>query len=244
MLESVIDILPRLLDGLSKTLILLVVSSILSFPFAVLMALAYLSSNRIASGIAKSYLMIFRGTPALVQLYFIYYGFSMSAWMRDSWAWVLFESAWFCGVFALTLNTAAYQTEIFRGALQAVPTGLVDAARSLGLSRLQLFFLIRFPAAFRLALPAYGNELILLAKATSIVSTITILDLMGTAKLIYTETFDPFAPLLTAGALYLLLVWGMQLAMSGIEHYFMPHMRHDLRQPRGSQMVKLRRQTR
>jgi octopine/nopaline transport system permease protein len=244
MLESVIDILPRLLDGLSKTLILLVMSSTLSFPLAVVMAVAYLSSNRLASGIAKTYLVIFRGTPALVQLYFIYYGFSMSEWMRESWSWVLFESAWFCGVLALTLNTAAYQTEIFRGALQAVSTGMVDAARSLGLSRLQLFFLVRFPAAIRLALPAYGNELILLAKATSIVSTITILDLMGMAKLIYTETFDPFAPLLTAAALYLLLVWGMQLAVSGVEIYLMPHMRHDLRQPPGSRLFKLGRQTR
>jgi octopine/nopaline transport system permease protein len=132
----------------------------------------------------------------------------------------------------LTLNTAAYQAEIFRGALQVVPSAQIDAAWSLGLSKNMTFWLVRVPEAFRLSLPGYGNELILLLKATSIVSTITILDLLGTAKLIYTETFDPITPLLLAAAIYLILVWLLQLGLSAVEWWLMPHMRDALRAKR------------
>jgi ABC-type arginine/histidine transport system permease subunit len=130
------------------------------------------------------------------------------------------------------LNTAAYQAEIFRGALQVVPSTQIDAAWSLGLSKSMTFWLVRVPEAFRISLPGYGNELILLLKATSIVSTITILDLLGTAKLIYTETFDPITPLLLAAAIYLLLVWLLQMGISTIEWWLMPHMRDSLRAKR------------
>jgi len=226
------DLLPdmwlRLLEGLGRTLILLAGAAVLSFPVALAMAVARLSRRRPLRWLSQSYVFVFRGTPALVQLYFFYYGFSMSETMRQSWAWEFFESAWFCGILALTLNTGAYQTEILRGALRAIPRDQLDAARSLALSDRKVFWLVRLPMAIRLGLPAYGNEMILLAKATSIVSTITILDLMGTAKLIYTETFDPFAPLLSAAALYLILVWAMQRAVSAAEWWLMPHMRAQL----------------
>jgi octopine/nopaline transport system permease protein len=229
MLEAAWEMLPRLLEGLGKSLILLFASALLSFPIALGMALARLSRSRLWSGISSFYVFIFRGTPALVQLYFVYYGFAMSETLRGTWAWQLFESAWFCGILALTLNTGAYQTEIFRGALEAVPRDQIEGARAIALSERLVFWLVRLPIAFRLGLPAYGNEMILVAKATSIVSTITILDLMGTAKLIYTETFDPFTPLLTAAALYLVLVWAMQAVVSAIEWWLMPHMRDRLR---------------
>jgi len=135
-----------------------------------------------------------------VQLFFVYYGFSMSAFMRETWAWYFFENAWFCSIFALTLNTAAYQAEIFRGALQVVPSAQIDAAWSLGLSKNMTFWLVRVPEAFRLSLPGYGNELILLLKATSIVSTITILDLLGTAKLIVHGDIRPHHTFIAGGS--------------------------------------------
>jgi His/Glu/Gln/Arg/opine family amino acid ABC transporter permease subunit len=225
MLEAAWEMLPRLLEGLGRTVLLLFACVALSLPLALGFALAQLSRSPALQYLSSAYVFVFRGVPALVQLFFVYYGFSMSETLRDSWAWYFFESAWFCGIFALTLNSGAYQTEIFRGALQAVSRDLLDAARSLGLSRAQVFWLIHVPEAFRLALPAYGNELVLLAKASSIVSTITILDLLGTAKLIYTETFDPFTPLLAAAVLYLLLVLAIQGAVSGIEWWLMPERR-------------------
>ena len=225
MLEAAWEILPRLLDGLGRTVLLLFTCTLLSLPLALGLALAQISQNRLLRWFSEFYVFIFRGVPALVQLFFVYYGFSMSETLRESWAWYFFQSAWFCGVFALTLNTSAYQVVIFRGGFLAVPSTILDAARSLALSRQQVFWLVHLPGAFRLALPAYGIELVLLAKATSIVSTITILDLLGTARLIYTETFDPFTPLLTAGALYLLLVWAMQWAITGMEWWLLPHIR-------------------
>jgi His/Glu/Gln/Arg/opine family amino acid ABC transporter permease subunit len=229
MVDVMAAMLPRLLDGALNTLIVMVTCTILSLPLALVVAVSRLSSHEFLSRAAGAYVFVFRGTPALVQLFFVYYGFSMSATMRESWAWYFFQNAWFCSIFALTLNTAAYQAEIFRGALQVVPSTQIDAAWSLGLSKSMTFWLVRVPEAFRLSLPGYGNELILLLKATSIVSTITILDLLGTAKLIYTETFDPITPLLLAAAIYLVLVWLLQLGLSAVEWWLMPHMRDALR---------------
>jgi His/Glu/Gln/Arg/opine family amino acid ABC transporter permease subunit len=229
MVEIIAAMLPRLLDGAVSTLIVMVTCTILSLPLALAIAVSRLSSHGFLSRAASAYVFVFRGTPALVQLFFVYYGFSMSAFMRETWAWYFFQNAWFCSIFALTLNTAAYQAEIFRGALQVVPSTQIDAAWSLGLSKNMTFWLVRVPEAFRLSLPGYGNELILLLKATSIVSTITILDLLGTAKLIYTETFDPITPLLLAGGIYLVLVWLLQLGLSAVEWWLMPHMRDVLR---------------
>ena len=229
MVEVVAAMLPRLLEGALNTLIVMVTCTFLSLPLALVIAVSRLSSHELLSRAAGAYVFLFRGTPALVQLFFVYYGFSMSATMRETWAWYFFQNAWFCAIFALTLNTAAYQAEIFRGALQVVPSSHIDAAWSLGLSKNMTFWLVRVPEAFRLSLPGYGNELILLLKATSIVSTITILDLLGTAKLIYTETFDPITPLLLAAAIYLALVWLLQLGLSAAEWWLMPHMRDSLR---------------
>jgi His/Glu/Gln/Arg/opine family amino acid ABC transporter permease subunit len=225
MFDAAWEMLPRLLDGLQRTVFVLFACALLSLPLALALSLAQLSGYRLLRWTSQFYVFIFRGIPALVQLFFVYYGFSMSETLRATWAWYFFQSAWFCGIFALTLNTTAYQVVIFRGALLAVPGNLLDAARALGLSRRQVFWLVHLPGAFRLALPAYGIELVLLAKATSIVSTITILDLLGMAKLIYTETFDPFTPLLTAAALYLVLVWTIQSAITGMERWLLPHMR-------------------
>jgi octopine/nopaline transport system permease protein len=229
MLEQSIAMLPRLLDGMSKTLLLLAVAAVLSLPIALAMAVARLSRYRTLRYISAGYVFVFRGTPALVQLYFLYYGLSMSAMVRGSWAWDYLQNEWFCAIVALTLNTGAYQTEIFRGGLRNIPRDQMDAARSLALSSRQVFWLVRLPITFRYSLPAYGNELVLLAKATSIVSTITILDLLGMARLIYAETFDPFTPLLTAAVLYVILVWAMQWTVSRIEWWMNPHMRDQLR---------------
>src|SRR5262245_38659597 len=232
MIEVIAAMLPRLLDGALNTLIVMVSCTILSLPLALVIAVARLSSHELLSRAAGAYVFVFRGTPALVQLFFVYYGFSMSETMRETWAWYFFQNAWFCSIFALTLNTAAYQAEIFRGALQVVPATQLDAAWSLGLSKSMTFWLVRVPEAFRISLPGYGNELSLLLRATSIVSTIRILNLLGNAKLIYTDTFDPITPLLLAADIYLLLVWLLQLGLSAIEWWLMPHMRDALRAKR------------
>jgi len=222
------NILPMLLDGLQLTILLLFLSAIGGIIVAIPMALAWRANNRFLYSISYVYVFVFRGTPALVQLFFIYYGLAQFEYFRNSIFWVIFNEPFWCGLFALSLNTGAYTTEILRGALKAVPQGEVEAALALGLNKFQIFKAIELPIAFRIALPAYGNELILLAKATSIVSTITLMDLMGMAKLLYTESFDPFAPLLTAGFLYLGLIFIITQIILILEYILFPLRREDM----------------
>lgn len=204
-----IEVLQRLLDAAGITLILLFVCAAFGLLIAIPMGLARLSRNRFLYLLSTAFVFVFRGTPALVQLYFFYYGVAQLAFVREGFLWSIFQDPWWCAIIALSLNTGAYTTEIVRGALMTVATEFVEAGKALALSRRKLFFLIRMPLAVRVALPAYGNELVLLMKGTSIVSTITILDLMGEAKFIYTQTFDPFVPMFTAAGIYLVIGLGI-----------------------------------
>ena len=205
----VLEVSQRLVDAAGITLILVFVCAAFGLVIAVPMGLARLSRNRVLYLVSTGFTFVFRGTPGLVQLYFLYYGVARLEFVRESFLWIILQSPWWCAIIALSLNTSAYTAEIVRGSLMTVPTGPIEAAKSLGLSGARLFFLVRAPLAIRVALPAYGNELVLLVKGTSIVSTITILDLMGEAKLIYTQTFDPFVPMFTAAGIYLIIGLGV-----------------------------------
>ena len=144
--------------------------------------------------------------PLLVQLFLIYYGSGQyRMFLEDIGLWVAFREPWFCAILALTLNTAAYGSEIIRGGVQSVPWGEVEAARAIGMSRSLLFRRIIFPIAMRQALPGYGNEVILMVKATSLASTITILEVTGEAKKIIAATWSPIEIFIIAGAIYLFL---------------------------------------
>lgn len=204
-----VDVLQRLLDAAGITFVLMFSCAAFGLLIAIPMGLARLSRNQSIYLFATGFTFVFRGTPGLVQLYFLYYGVARLEFVRESVLWVVLQSPWWCAIIALSLNTGAYTAEIVRGSLGAVPVDLIEAAKSLGLAGRKLFFLVRLPLAVRIALPAYGNELVLLMKGTSIVSTITILDLMGEAKLIYTETFDPFVPMFTAAGIYLVIGLGV-----------------------------------
>lgn len=204
-----IEVLQRLLDAAGITFVLTFSCAAFGLLIAIPMGLARLSKNRLLYFFSTGFTFVFRGTPGLVQLYFLYYGVARLEFVRESVLWTVLQSPWWCAIIALSLNTGAYTTEIVRGSLMTVPTDLIEAAKSIGLAGRKLFFLVRLPLAVRIALPAYGNELVLLMKGTSIVSTITILDLMGEAKLIYTETFDPFVPMFTAAAIYLVIGLGV-----------------------------------
>jgi octopine/nopaline transport system permease protein len=205
----VIEVLQRLLDAAGITLVLTFSCAAFGLLVAIPMGLARLSDNRLIYLVSTGFTFLFRGTPGLVQLYFLYYGVARLEFVRESVLWTVLQSPWWCAIIALSLNTGAYTTEIVRGSLMTVPVEQIEAAKSIGLAGRKLFFLIRLPLAVRIALPTYGNELVLLMKGTSIVSTITILDLMGEAKLIYTETFDPFVPMFTAAGIYLVLGLGV-----------------------------------
>lgn len=204
--DFLIQILPRLLNGFGTTIGLLIPSAVGGACIGVAMALAGISKCRILRSVSQVYRAIFRSIPGLVVLYFIYYGIAQIEMIRQSFLWVVLKQPYWCGWLALTINDGAFTAELLYGALKAVPRNYLQASSALGMSRLKTLWLIRMPIALRLVFPAYTTELIFLTKTTSIVSTITILDLMGTADIIYKETFDPFVPLITAGMLYLLLI--------------------------------------
>ena len=156
---------------------------------------------------AYGYIFFFRGTPLLVQIFLAYYGLSQFESLRDTgWLWneVLSKPYW-CAIIAFSLNTAAYIAEILRGAIQAVPKGEVEAAQALGLSRATQYRKVILPRAFRIMLPAYGNEVILMLKGSALASTIPLLDLMGATRSVIARTYMTMEFFLLAGVLYLLI---------------------------------------
>ena len=182
--ELMIETFPKLLAGSLITIQLVTISLIIGFCLAIGLALLRLSKNSFLNFFAKTYVFYFRGTPLLVQIFLIYYGIGQFELVRESFVWIFFKDAYWCCILALTLNTCAYSSEIIRGGIQSVPFGQIESARSTGMSRFLLYRRIILPIAFRQALPAYGNEMILMVKATSLVSTITIMDITGIARLI------------------------------------------------------------
>ena len=195
---------PEILGGLPDTLTLVGASLAIGFVVAVAVAMARLSPYFVLQKLAYGYVYVFRSTPLLVQIFLIYYGSGQfRPELQEVGLWTLFREPYFCAILALTLNTGAYTSEIIRGGIQSVPLGQIEAGRAVGMSRAQLFRRIVFPVAIRQALPAYGNEIILMVKSTSLASTITILEVTGIAKKIIAATFAPIEVFVVAGAIYL-----------------------------------------
>ncbi|MCH9675918.1 MAG: ABC transporter permease [Gammaproteobacteria bacterium] len=202
--ELLAQTLPKLLEGVPDTLTLVTAALALGFVLAVVVASARLSSSSALAALAGGYVYVFRGTPLLVQIYLIYYGSGQfRAELQQIGLWTAFREPYFCAIAALTLNTAAYTSEIIRGGILSVPIGQLEAAKAVGMSRFAMFKRITFPIAIRQALPAYSNEIILMVKASSLASTITILEVTGLAKKIIASTFQPIEVFIVAGAIYL-----------------------------------------
>jgi len=174
---------------------------------------------------ARGYIFVFRGVPLLVQLFVIYYGLSSFPAIRHSILWPLLRDAPTCAVISLALCTAAYQSEIFRGALAAVPAREVEAARACGMSGFRLFRRIILPIALRQALPAYSTEVISMTKATALVSLVTIWDMMSVALKIRNDTLVTYTPLLVAGVLYFVLNFVIARVFIAVENHLTPHLR-------------------
>jgi octopine/nopaline transport system permease protein len=217
--------LPRLLGGLVLTLELVLLSLLLGFVVAVGVALMRVSPYRVLSGFAYVYVFVFRGTPLLVQIFLIYYGLGQFEAVRDSFLWTFFREPFWCAILALTLNTGAYTGEIIRGGIESVPWGQIEAARACGMSRVLLFRRIVFPIAIRQALPAYGNEVILMVKSSSLASTITLLEVTGIARGIIAQTFAPVEIFIVAGAIYLGINFLVTRAIRIAEWRLSPHLR-------------------
>jgi len=174
---------------------------------------------------ARAYVTVFRGTPLLIQLFVVYYGLASLPAVRASFAWPFLREAFNCAVLSLALCTAAYQAEIFRGALLAVPHGQVEAGRACGMSRLLMFRRIIFPIALRHALPAYSTEMISMVKSTALVSLVTLWDVMSVALKIRNDTLVTYLPLVLAGAIYFVVNYAIAAAFLALERRLTPHLK-------------------
>jgi octopine/nopaline transport system permease protein len=184
-----------------------------------LLALAQQSSLHVLGWAARLYVFVFRGTPLLVQIFLIYYGLGQFRPTLQEWGlWWFFREPTWCAITALTLNTAAFGSEIIRGGLRAVPHGQIEAARACGMSGLRLFRRIIYPIALRQALPAYGNEVILMIKATSLASIITMMEVTGIAYKLISQTYRAVEIFVIAGAIYLLLNFAITRLFLALEY--------------------------
>jgi octopine/nopaline transport system permease protein len=217
--DLMIESIPQILGGSRLTVLLVTLSLSMGFVLAIITALLRRSKIFLLVIPIKIFVFVMRGTPLLVQIFLIF------EFVRESIFWSILKSPFWCAIIALTLNTTAYGSEIIRGGLESVPWGEVEAARAIGMSGFRLFRRIIFPIAIRQALPAYGNEVILMVKATSLASTITIMEMTGIANTIMAENYRPMEEFIVAGSFYLTLNFIMTRLIQLIEWKLSGHLR-------------------
>ncbi|MCF1461976.1 ABC transporter permease [Agrobacterium vitis] len=212
------EIIPKLLSGLPLTLTLAGTSIVCGFVLALVLALVQQRERRWVVWPVRTFVAVFRGTPLLVQIFLIYYGLGQfRPSLQAAGLWWLFREPYWCAILALTLNTAAYGSEILRGAIRNVPRGLIEAASALGMSRLANLRFVILPLALRQAIPAYGNEIILMVKGTSLASIITLMEVTGIAQGLISQSYRAIEVFMAAGAIYLLLNFIIVRALTTLE---------------------------
>lgn len=219
-ISNVIGFLPALIKATPLTLLLTAVAGVFGLVIGTLVALARLSTRRILSMPAYVFTFAFRGTPLLVQIYLIYYGLGQvlpGTWVRHSFLWPYLRDGLWYAIFALSLNQAAYNAEVIRGAIKAIPRGQIEAAKSIGMRSSLILRRITLPQALRSCLPVLTGDLIILLKTTSLASTITILEVMGTARMLQRQSLLIFEPLIAAGIIYFTVVFILTRVMNVVE---------------------------
>ena len=206
-IELMVNSFPKLLSASLITLKLLSASLIVGLFIGLLFAILRLNKNIFMNKFAYGYSYLFRGTPLLVQIFIIYYGLGNIEYLRTTVLWVILKEPYWCAIIAFSLNTGAYTSEILRSAFQTIKPGIIEAGKSLGVPSKIIFYKIQIPIAIRQSLPAYGNEIILMLKGTSLASTVTLMDLTGVAKYIISTTFKPIEVFIVAGGIYLFMTF-------------------------------------
>ncbi|KAB0681890.1 ABC transporter permease [Aureimonas leprariae] len=216
---------PLYMSGLRTTITLVLISFVVGAILSIPIALGRTSANGLARGLTFSYVYFFRGTPLIAQIFLVYYGIGQFRGAFETVGlWWFFRDAWYCALFSLSLNTAAYQAEILRGSIMSVPRGQWEGARSLGLPGYVTFSRVILPQAMIVALRPYANEIILMVKASAIVAIITVLDLFGETRRAYSRTFD-FQTYLWAAVLYLAIVEILRHATNFAERRLIRHLK-------------------
>jgi octopine/nopaline transport system permease protein len=215
--DLIVTTLRQLLAGVPVTLALLGGALVMGLLLAATITAARLAHNRALQGAGHAYVTVVRGTPLIVQIFLIYFGLGQFDALRESFLWPAFRNEYFCAILALSLNTAAYTSEIIRGGILSVPAGQIEAAAAAGMNRAGRLRHIVLPLAIRQMLPAYGNEVVLMVKATSVASVITIMEITGIARSIAGETYAPLEVFTAAGAIYLTINAVLSAGVSWLE---------------------------
>ena len=201
--DIMVEYWPRLLDGTLMTLKLTFLGALIAALFSPGLALIRANTGPVAQAPLRLYISFMRGTPILGQLFLIYYGSGQFRPFLQEWGlWSFFRDPFNCALLAFALNSTAYQTEILRGGIMGVARGEIEAAKAIGMTRPQILRRVTLPHAYRIAWPALGNEIILLMKASALASVVTVLDIMGRTRQIFSRTFD-FSIYLWAALIYL-----------------------------------------
>ena len=202
-------------QGIPTSLLLTLVSLLIAFFLALFLTFLLSMENKWVKSVVNLYLTLFTGTPLLVQFFLLYAG--QFEWVVNSPFWHILSNAWFCAVLALALNSAAYSTQLFHGAMKAIPKGQWEGCAALGLSRSQTLKIL-IPYALKRALPSYSNEIILVFKGTALASTITIMDIMGYARQLYGTEYDALTIYGIAGGIYLVITGIATLLLRRLEN--------------------------
>jgi len=214
--------MPRLLAAIPTTLALTLISGVLGNLLALPIAVARTSRNPLLWVPAYCYILVMRGTPLLIQLFFIYYGVGSllpGTWVRHSWLWPYLREAFWYAIFAFSLNTAGYTGEILRVGLNAVPHGEIEAGKAFGMPGWLIFRRVTLPRAIRICLPTMSTEVILLLKATALASTVTVYEVLGMAQFIRQQSFRTYETLIGAGLVYIVLVFILTRILNWLERY-------------------------
>ena len=215
--ELMISSFPKLLNATVITLKLVSVSLITGLFLGIFFAILRTGKNKFLKSFAYYYSYVFRGTPMLVQLFIIYFGLAQIEYLRSSFFWIILKEPYWCAIITFSLNTGAYTSEILRSAFETIDKGYIEAGKSLGISKDKIFYKIKLPIAIKQSLPAYGNEMILMLKGTSLASTVTLMDLTGVAKFIISTTYKPIEIFIVAGSIYLIITFFIFILINFIE---------------------------
>ncbi len=215
--QLMISSFPKLLNATVITLKLVSVSLIAGLFLGIFFAILRTGKNKFLKSFAYYYSYVFRGTPMLVQLFIIYFGLAQIEYLRSSFFWIILKEPYWCAIIAFSLNTGAYTSEILRSAFETIDKGYIEAGKSLGISKDKIFYKIKLPIAIKQSLPAYGNEMILMLKGTSLASTVTLMDLTGVAKFIISTTYKPIEIFIVAGSIYLIITFFIFILINFIE---------------------------
>ncbi len=212
-------------QGVWMTVQLTFLALLIGFCIALPAGLARAQRAPVWSQLVNGYVYLFRGTPLLVQTFLIYYGLAQFEWIRESWAWTVLRSPWWCALIAFSLNSGAYATEIIRGAVETTPRGEIEAANALGLSKWQVNALVLIPSALRRALPQYGNEVVFMLHGSVVASVITLQDILGAGRTLNAKFYLAYEGFLTAAALYMIITFALLAVFGQLERRYLRHLR-------------------